>query len=71
MLSSQEEKRLKRTHLYLTEKPMERLHQRAEKEGLARAELLRRAIDAFLAWNDPASAPNPSRPKGKGHSSPA
>ena len=62
---------MKRTNLYLTEKQMERLHQRAQKEGLAIAELVRRAVDAFLAWDDPTYTPDPSRPKRKRHSSPA
>lgn len=61
---------MKRTNLYLTEKQMERLKQRSEKEGLALAELVRRAVDAFLAWDDPTYTPNPSRPKRKGPSSP-
>ncbi len=70
VLYRQEEKHMKRTNLYLTEKQMERLHQRAEKEGLAIAELVRRAVDAFLAWDDLKYAPSPYRPKRKGHSSP-
>ncbi len=57
---------MKRTNLYLTEKQMERLHQRSESEGLSLAELVRRAVDAFLAWDDPtyaltAPAPNKER----------
>ncbi len=66
---------MKRTNLYLTSAQMERLKQRSEKEGLSLAEpgitFERRAVDAFLAWDDPTYAPNPSRPKRKGHSSPA
>jgi hypothetical protein len=62
---------MKRTNLYLTEKQMQRLKQRSESEGLSLAELVRRAVDAFLAWDDPSYAPSPSRPKRKGHSSPA
>jgi Ribbon-helix-helix protein, copG family len=61
---------MKRTNLYLTEKQMQRLQQRAEKEGLAIAELVRRAVDAFLAWDDPTYTPDPSRPRRKSHSSP-
>src|SRR5581483_121224 len=38
----QEGKQMKRTNFYLTEKQVERLHQRAEKEGLAVSELIRR-----------------------------
>ena len=60
---------MKRTNLYLTEKQMERLKQRSEREGLSVAELVRRAVDAFLAWDDPTYTPIPSRPARKGHSS--
>jgi len=62
---------MRRTNFYLTEKQVERLHQRAEQEGVALAELIRRAVDAFLAWDDPTYIPIPSRLKRKGHSSPA
>jgi hypothetical protein len=63
-------KTMKRTNLYLTEKQLERLHQRAEKEGLALAELVRRAIDAFLAWDDPTYVPQPKPQLRNAHSSP-
>ncbi len=53
---------MKRVNIYLTEKQIERLHQRAEQEGISMAELARRAIDTFLAWDDPMYAPPPSRP---------
>lgn len=49
---------MKRTNLYLTEKQVERLKERSEKEGLAFAELVRRAVDAFLAWDDPTYTPS-------------
>ena len=57
---------MKRTNFYLTEKQVERLHQRAEKEGLAVSELIRRAIDAFLAWDDPTYTPVPTPPTRNG-----
>lgn len=60
---------MKRTNLYLTEKQLERLKARAEKEGLSLAELVRRAVDAFLAWDDPMYLPQPQT--GNAHSSPA
>jgi hypothetical protein len=50
---------MKRTNVYLSEKQLERLRVRAEREGVAIAELVRRAIDAFLAWDDPAYIPHP------------
>ncbi len=63
---------MKRTNLYLTEKQLERLHRRAEQEGLAVAELVRRAVDAFLAWDDPTYHPGTRAPKkGSRTSSPA
>ena len=49
---------MKRTNVYLSEKQLERLRGRAEREGVAIAELVRRAIDAFLAWDDPAYVPS-------------
>ena len=54
---------MRRSNVYLTEKQVERLRERAEREGLAQAELIRRAIDVFLAWDDPTYAPYPSRPE--------
>ena len=50
---------MKRTNIYMTERQLERLRERAEREGVAMAELVRRAIDAFLAWDDPTYAPVP------------
>lgn len=55
---------MKRTNFYLTEKQVERLHERSEKEGLAVSELIRRAVDAFLAWDDPGYVPQP-KPQNK------
>jgi hypothetical protein len=59
---------MRRSNIYLTEKQVERLQERSEKEGLAVSELVRRAIDSFLAWDDPtyeavrARSHPPSRP---------
>jgi hypothetical protein len=61
---------MRRTNVYLTEKQVERLHVRASQEGLAIAELIRRAIDAFLAWDDPTYTPQPKPQIRKAHSSP-
>ncbi len=60
---------MKRTNVYLSEKQLERLRVRAEREGVAIAELVRRAIDAFLAWDDPAYTPHPKPQTRKAHSS--
>ncbi|TME03101.1 MAG: ribbon-helix-helix protein, CopG family [Chloroflexi bacterium] len=62
---------MKRTNVYLSEKQLERLRGRAEREGVAIAELVRRAIDAFLAWDDPAYTPHPKPQARNAHSSPA
>jgi hypothetical protein len=61
---------MKRVNIYLTEKQIEWLHQRAEQEGIPMAELARRAIDAFLAWDDPTYTPQPKPQTRKAHSSP-
>ncbi len=62
---------MRRTSLYLTEKQLERLQHRSQQEGLAVAEIVRRAVDAYLAWDDPGYLPHPSRLRRKRHSSPA
>ena len=63
---------LKRTNMYLDEKQLKRLQERGEKDHVPVAELVRRAIDAYLAWDDPAYQPDPTHPKtGKSDSSPA
>jgi hypothetical protein len=61
---------MRRTNVYLTEKQVERLHVRASREGIAIAELIRRAVDAFLAWDDPTYTPQPKPQRRKSHSSP-
>ena len=61
---------MKRTNVYLSERQLERLRIRAQREGVAIAELVRRAIDAFLAWDDPTYTPYPIPQTRKSHSSP-
>jgi hypothetical protein len=61
---------MKRMNIYLTEKQYERLALRSEQEGLPMAELVRRALDTFLAWDDPAYIPHPKLQTRKSHSSP-
>jgi ribbon-helix-helix CopG family protein len=53
---------LKRTNVYLSDKQLERLRTRARTEGVAIAELVRRAIDVFLAWDDPTYQPTAPAP---------
>jgi hypothetical protein len=62
---------MKRTNIYLTEKQHERLVTRAEREGVPLAEVVRRAVDVFLAWDDPLYVPTPPmRQTRNDHSSP-
>ncbi len=61
---------MKRTNVYLSDKQLERLRERAEREGVTMAELVRRALDVFMAWDDPTYMSPPSRPQRKSHSSP-
>ena len=61
---------VKRTNVYLTEKQVERLHIVASQEGVAMAEVIRRAVEVYLAWNDPSYAPPVPPPKRKASSSP-
>jgi len=61
---------MKRVNIYLTDKQIERLHLRAEQEGIPMAELARRAIDAFLAWDDPTYIPQLTSQTRNAHSSP-
>ncbi len=55
----------RRTNIYLTEKQLERLQARSQQENLPLAELVRRAIDAYLAWDDPTYTPIPSPKQGR------
>ncbi len=56
-----------RITLYITEQQKRRLDTRSQEEHLPVAEIIRRALDAYLAWDDPtynpgAQAPEKSRP---------
>ena len=54
---------MKRMNIYLTEKQYERLTLRSAQEGIPMAELVRRALDTFLAWDDPTYTPLPHAKK--------
>ena len=54
---------MKRMNIYLTEKQYERLTLRSAQEGIPMAELVRRALDTFLAWDDPTYTPLPHSKK--------
>jgi hypothetical protein len=60
-----------RTTIYLDEKQLERLREKCERDKTPVAEIVRRAVDAFLAWNDPNYQPSLPQPQiRKSHSSP-
>jgi len=46
-----------RITLYITEQQKKRLDKRSQEENLPVAEIIRRAIDAYLAWDDPTYNP--------------
>ncbi|MFL5625365.1 MAG: ribbon-helix-helix domain-containing protein [Ktedonobacteraceae bacterium] len=58
----------RRTNLYLTQEQLKKLRERSEREKLPIAEIVRRAVDAYLAWDDPTYRRTETR---NGHSSPA
>jgi len=60
-----------RTNIYVTERQRQQLEKRSRDEDLPMAEIIRRALDAYLAWDDPEYQPNPSRPTRNGLLSPA
>jgi hypothetical protein len=59
----------RRKNIYFTDKQVERLGKKSRQENLPEAEIVRRALDAYLAWDDPTYTPDPSRPIKNAHSS--
>ena len=59
-----------RTNIYLDEKQLERLREKSTVDNIPVSDLVRRAVDAFLAWNDPTYAPVPLPQTRNDHSSP-
>ena len=55
--------RKERTNIYLTSRQKKQLEQRSQEENLPIAELIRRALDAYLAWDDPTYHPDAQAPK--------
>jgi Ribbon-helix-helix domain len=51
-----------RTTIYLDEKQLERLRGKSESDKTPVAEIVRRAIDAYLAWYDPTYIPSSHAP---------
>jgi hypothetical protein len=62
---------LTRTNIYLDDKQLERLRAKSEADNIPVSELVRRAIDAYLAWNDPTYTPPQMRHTRRANSSPA
>ncbi len=62
--------RKERTNIYITERQKKQLEKRSQDEDLPMAEIVRRALDAYLAWDDPAYTPHPKSPTRNAHSSP-
>ena len=58
-----------RTNIYITERQKKQLEKRSQEENLPMAEIIRRALDAYLAWDDSAYHLCTQAPeKGKAHS---
>ncbi len=54
--------RKERTNIYLTQRQKRQLAKRSQEEDLPMAEIVRRALDAYLAWDDPTYTPHPTPP---------
>ena len=54
--------RKERTNIYLTERQKRQLAKRSQEEDLPMAEIIRRALDAYLAWDDPTYRTEPLHP---------
>ncbi|MHB8596330.1 MAG: ribbon-helix-helix domain-containing protein [Ktedonobacteraceae bacterium] len=59
-----------RITVYITTRQKEQLHKKSQDERLPGAELIRRALDAYLAWDDPHYRPQTASHKRNSHSSP-
>ena len=54
--------RKERTNIYITERQKRQLEKRSQEENLPIAEIIRRALDAYLAWDDPTYQPTTPAP---------
>jgi hypothetical protein len=61
--------RKERITIYITERQKHQLAKRSQEEDLPMAEIIRRALDTYLAWDDPTYAPVPLPQTRKSHSS--
>lgn len=46
-----------RINVYVTPRQKQHLEKRSQEENLPMAEIIRRALDAYLAWDDPTYNP--------------
>ena len=60
-----------RINIYVTKRQKEQLEKRSQEEGLPMAEIIRRALDTYLAWDDPTYTPDLKPQTRNAHSSPA
>lgn len=54
--------RKERVNIYITDRQKAQLEKRSQDEDLPMAEIIRRALDVYLAWDDATYTPTPSRP---------
>jgi Ribbon-helix-helix protein, copG family len=52
-----------RKNFYMTDQQVDRLEKMSREENLPEAAIVRRALDAYLAWNDPTYQPTPPNPQ--------
>ncbi len=62
--------RKQRINLYITERQKKQLEKRSQEENLPEAEIIRRALDLYLAWDDPTYTAHPKPQTSNAHSSP-
>lgn len=60
----------RRKNIYFTDQQVKRLEQKSRQENLSEAEIVRRALDAYLAWDDPTYRPKVPAPDKERHSHP-
>jgi hypothetical protein len=60
----------KRKNSSFTETQVVRLEHKSQQENVSEAQIVRRALDASFAWDDPTSTPHPQPQIRKAHSSP-
>jgi Ribbon-helix-helix protein, copG family len=62
--------RKERTNIYITERQKRQLEKRSQEENLPIAEIIRRALDAYLAWDDSTYRPTTPAPNKERRSHP-